>query len=405
MKILLSGLLFAAVAVQSAPQSSTAYFTHVREVEVSDAGRQNYLVVDEQVWSEAQADLADLRLYATDGSEVPYSLRLERSATLQTDAEVKLLQPGTIGGKTQFVLDVSGVEEYNRIHLHLESRDFIARATVEGQDDLRAARWLKLAEVTIYDFSKEKLGSNSVLRLPDSRFRYLRVTIAGGVPPEDVKRASIARYAEKPGQWTKVREVTGFRDEGKTTVISLDWPARVPLERLTFDVDPAQVNFRREFEVRNHENRPVASGSLSRVRVKRVGGQVDSEELALDLSGVRSSRFKIVIHNGDDAPLRLRSVQGLVLERRVYFDPHGRSKLNLYYGDAQLSAPVYDYAKFFQADAAAPAARLASHARNFAYTGRPDTRPWSERNPGILTAALVLAVAGLAAVALKGMRA
>ena len=119
MKFLLSGLLFAAVAVQSANQSSILYFTHVRGVEVSDSGRQNYLVVDEQVWSEAQGDLADLRLYAAGGSEVPYSLRLERSATLQTDAEVKLLQPGTIGGKTQFVLEVSGVVEYNRIHLHL----------------------------------------------------------------------------------------------------------------------------------------------------------------------------------------------------------------------------------------------------------------------------------------------
>ncbi len=405
MKFLLSGLLFAAVAVQSAPQSSIAYFTHAREVEVSAAGRQNYLVVDEQVWSEAQEGLADLRLYASDGSEVPYSLRLERSATLQTDAAVKLLQPGTIGGKTQFVLDVSGVEEYNRIRLHLASRDFIARATVEGQDDIRAARWLKLAEVTIYDFTKENLGSNSTLRLPDARFRYLRITIAGGVQPEDIQGASIARHAEKPGQWTKVREVTGFREEGKTTVISLDWPARVPLERLVFDVDPAQVNFRREFEIRNAENRPVASRSLSRVRVKRVGGQVDSEELALDLSGARSSKFRIVVQNGDDPPLRLRSVQGLVLERRVYFDPRGNSKLKLYYGDDKLPAPVYDYAKFFQADAAAPAARLASHARNSAFTGRPDTRPWSERNPGILTAALVLAVAGLAAVALKGLRA
>ncbi len=405
MKALLGGLLLAAVAIQSAPQSSVAYFSHVREVEVSDATRQNYMVVDEQIWSEAQDDLADLRLYAADGTEIPYALRLERSATLQTDADVKLLQPGTIGGKTQFVLDVSGVEEYNRVRLHLESRDFIARATVEGSDDLRAAHWLKLAEVTIYDFSKEKLGSNSTLRLPDTRFRYLRITISGGVSPEQVQGASVARYAEKPGQWTMVRELTGFREEGKTTVISLDWPARLPLERVTFAVDPEQINFRREFQVFNNENRPVASGSLSRVRVKRVGGQVDSEELALDLNGVRSSRFRIVIQNGDDPPIRLRSVQGLALERRVYFDPRGNSRLKLYYGDPQLTSPVYDYAKFFQADAAASAARLASHARNTAYTGRPDTRPWSERNPAILWVALVLAVAGLAAVALKGLRA
>ncbi|MGH9532382.1 MAG: DUF3999 family protein [Terriglobales bacterium] len=405
MKLAASVFLFAVLAAQSGSQASIPYFTHMREVESTDGGRQNYLVIDEQVWSAARNDLADLRLYAADGTEIPYALRVERSSTLQTDTQVKVLQPGSIAGKTQFVLDVSGVEEYNRVRLQLDTRDFIARATVEGQDDLRGARWVKLSEVTLYDFTKEKLGANSTLRLPDSRFGYLRVTITGGVAPADVRGATVARYEEKPGHWTRIRELTGFHENGKTTVISVDWPENVPLERVTFDVDPSQVNFRRDFQVVNSDNRRVADGSVSRVRMKRAGSQVDADELALDLLGVRSKKFRIVIQNGDDPPLRLRRVQGFSVERRVYFDPRGNTKLNLYYGDSQLSAPVYDYAKFFQADAAAPAARLAGHVTNAAYTGRPDTRPWSERNPAILWTALVLAVAGLAAVALKGLRA
>ncbi len=404
MRLAVSCFLFAVVAAQSAPQASIPYFTHTREVQVTDAGRQNYLVVDEQMWSAARIDLADLRLYAADGKGIPYTLQVERASMLRTDTEVKVLQLGSIGGNTQFVLDVSGVEEYNRVTLQLNTRDFLARATVEGQDDLRGPRWVKLAEVTLYDFTKEKLGSNSTLRLPDSRFRYLRITIAGGVPPDAVRGATVARYEERPGHWTKIRDGTGFREDGKTTVISVDWPENVPLERLAFDVDPSQVNFRREFQVMNAENRRVADGGLGRVRMRRAGSQVDSEDLALDLSGVRSKQFRIIIQNGDDPPLRLRRVEALSVERRLYFNPQGNAKLNLYYGDSQLSAPVYDYAKFFQADAAAPAARLASHVKNSAYTGRPDTRPWSERNPVILWTALILAVAGLAAVALKGLR-
>jgi hypothetical protein len=391
------------MSAQASPQSSVAFLTHTREVMPADLARQNYLVVDEEVWSVARNDLADLRLYAN-GTEVPYALRVERSSTQQIEADVKVLQPGTIGGKTQFVLDVSGVEEYNRVTLHLGTRDFIARATVEGQDDLRGPRWVKLAEVTLYDFSREKLGSSSTLRLPDSRFRFLRVTITGGVAPGDVQGATVARYVERPGNWTKVREATSFPQDGKTTVISIDWPENVPLDRLAFDIEPEQINFRREFEVRNAENRRIAGSSLSRVRMRRGASNVDSEEVSLEVQGARSRQFRIVIQNGDDPPLRLRRVEGYSAERRVYFDPQGIAKLNLYYGDDKLSAPVYDYAKFFQADPAAPAARLAAHDRNSAYTGRPDTRPWSERNPAILWTALILAVAGLAAVALKGLR-
>ena len=54
--------------------------------------------------------------------------------------------------------------------------------------------------------------------------------------------------------------------------------------------------------------------------------------------------------NGDNPPLAISGVQLLSVERRVYFDPQGKSLLRLYYGDSKLESPVYDYAKFFKAD-------------------------------------------------------
>ncbi len=51
-------------------------------------------------------------------------------------------------------------------------------------------------------------------------------------------------------------------------------------------------------------------------------------------------------------------VQLLSIERRVYFDPPGKSSLKLYYGDYKLEPPVYDYARFFKADPAAAKAEL-----------------------------------------------
>jgi len=195
MKAITSISLLALWLLSSAPQAAVPYFTDVREVTVASPGQQAYVVVDNEVWSAARRDLADLRLYAADGAEIPYALTAQQPATRVAESEVKILQPGTLGGDTQFVLDVSSVSEYNRVTLKLKTRDFIARATVEGQDDLHQARWVRLAAVTLYDFTREKLGSNSTLRLPDSRFRYLRVTIAGAVAPEDILGASVASFS------------------------------------------------------------------------------------------------------------------------------------------------------------------------------------------------------------------
>ena len=68
----------------------------------------------------------------------------------------------------------------------------------------------------------------------------------------------------------------------------------------------------------------------------------------------------------------------------------------------RLAAPVYDYAKFFHADPSAAQAELGPGASNPAYTGRPDERPWSERHKAILWIAMLVAVAVLALLALRG---
>ena len=62
------------------------------------------------------------------------------------------------------------------------------------------------------------------------------------------------------------------------------------------------------------------------------------------------------------------------------------------------------YAKFFREDPNAARAQLSPETQNAVYTGRPDDRPWSERHKIVLWAALLLAVALLAWLALRGLK-
>ena len=117
----------------------------------------------------------------------------------------------------------------------------------------------------------------------------------------------------------------------------------------------------------------------------------------------RSSKVICQLLEEEISPLALTSVQPLSVERRVYFDPQGKVTLRLYYGDEKLSPPIYDYAKFFRLDESAASAQLGPAAHNDAYAGRPDARPWSERHPSVLWVAMLLAVAVLAGMAIRGL--
>ena len=390
------------------PEAAISYFHYVREVTISRPTEQNYFVVDTDIWERARPDLADLRLL--DGADqVPYALREKRGRRSQEEQEAKILNLGTVAGQTQFVLDVGEIPEYDRVKLRLEAKNFVAVAKVAGEVELNRGPLAQLGSTTLYDFSREGLGSNVVLQLPTSNFRYLHVTLGPGIRPEDVKGATISNLQETKTSWTAVGTKPEITQEGKSTIVRWDTPPHVPLDRVIFRVAPRDVNFRRSVTLKTIGAKPGeeifrAGGSISRVRVTRGANAVNSESLELDVPSTRAGKYILTIENGDDRPLDLEAVQPQSVERRVYFDPQGKSSLRLYYGDEKLTAPVYDYDKFFRDDTAAALAQLGPGAANPQYAARPDVRPWTEQHQGVMWAAMVVAIAGLALVAVRGMK-
>ena len=176
MKILLAALVCAlAFAGSGDPEPSLAYFPQVRDVAISSPEGQNYLVVDQYVWGKAREDLGDLRVY--DGTnQVPYELRAEQASTASHESDAKILNLVRKGDHTEFDLDVSPATEYNRIRLAFDHKDFLVTATVEGRDTLVGGKPSTGPNPsTLFDFSRENLGSNSTITLPLWSFRYVHV--------------------------------------------------------------------------------------------------------------------------------------------------------------------------------------------------------------------------------------
>jgi hypothetical protein len=384
------------------------YFTNVRDVHVAEPARQNFFIVDEELWAHSRPDLGDLRLY--DGeSPLQYALSEQRAGLSSEEVDAKILNLGSVSGHTEFDLDTQGLPEYDRIRLRLEARDFVAQALVYGGSAPGKAAEVEITPSTLYDFTREQLGSNSILKLPPSSFRYLHVRLSSGIAPKQVNGATIFNLREQQASWTRAGScAVAPQAKQRKTEIACEIPARVPLNRILLHVDPAQVNFRRTVSIEDSKGTQIATGEISRVRVNRAGTLVTNEQLAVNAipfsDDPDSRRLILSIDNGDNPPLTGVAAEPLSLERRVYFDPQGKPDLRLYYGDEKLSTPVYDYARFFHLDVSPSQAQLGPGAHNAQYTGRPDDRPWSERHTAILWAAMILAVLALGAVALRSLR-
>ncbi len=156
----------------------------------------------------------------------------------------------------------------------------------------------------------------------------MHVKLSPGILPSQVKGASVYNLQETKAVWTSVGSCSAPSQTGRTTVVSCDSPLHVPVDRVRFQVDLKQVNFRREVVLSDAGDlRYGAGGEITRVRMNRGGTTVVSEELDVPIGGRRSGPLKITVDNGDNPPLTITGVQLLSVERRVYFDPQGKSLL------------------------------------------------------------------------------
>src|ERR1700727_248189 len=102
-------LLFAPSAPGSgASGPAIPYFQNVRDVQITEPEKQNFFVVDEELWTHSRADLGDLRLY-DGGSLVQYAIFEQRASIASDELEAKILNLGSVSGHTEFDLDTTGL--------------------------------------------------------------------------------------------------------------------------------------------------------------------------------------------------------------------------------------------------------------------------------------------------------
>lgn len=395
-------------ASAAAYDAAIPYFSRSRNVVASTSAVQNYVVIDADVWKFARPDLADVRLY--DGeAQVPYALTKQSGGSSTEETSAKVLNLGTVGGHTEFDLDVSGMAEYDQVRLQLDAKNFLNRATVDGRKSLSDRTGVSLGSSTLYDFTAEGLGSNSNLKFAVASFPYLHVRLASGIRPNQVKGAYLSNFSETKAAWIDAGHCLPISGLAKQTTFECTLQQNIPLERVVFDIakspdSNSQHNFSRTVIIEGEKGNAIQSGSISRVFAKRGAETVSNEDLALDVYSHRENKVRVIIEDRDDAPLPVESVHVFSYQRRIYFDPRGKTALRLYYGDEKLGAPSYDYQQFFEQNPDVTAAQLGPAEANARFTDRPDDRPWSERHGWILWAAMLTAVLLLGALALRGLK-
>lgn len=408
-----------AVLLLAAPAPEIRYFHLERPIVLPpQSSGQTCLVVDTSLFAHASSQLADLRLYQGT-AETPYVVRSDVPVT-SSEQNISPLNLGEGGSGTVFDAEMPA-GKYSDLQLNVAGHDFLAAVTVSGSQTQTAASRTRLGEFTIFDLTKQRLGRSTILHLPESDFRFLHFHIAGPIAPEDVKGLSVTRFTVNQPKYVTVAQTATSTLKDRNSIFEFSVPAHTPVDRIVFVPGQYPTSFSRDVEISvSPVSRPAAddaseppqlfttSGNILRVHTVRDGHRIDEEHLVINAQQVYfdgPAKWTVTIENRDDVPVQMNSIGLEMLERKLCFDAKAGDAYTLYYGDAALAAPQYDYATLFVLQQNAAAARLGAETANPSYQPRPDQRPFTEKHPALLWIALILVIALLGAVAFRSFKA
>jgi hypothetical protein len=353
----------------------------------------------------ATGEYADLRVVDDRGAETPYALDPQRA---QPDRlrSVRMIDTGFVPHRySQAVLDLGADRAADTVILQVDGAKrpaYFERVTIEASDDRKTWRIVR-ADAIVYYVAEDGGRGNQTVRFPESDSRWLRVRVAdphepfpiGGASVGDSHGAQPAPPALTPLAVAAVsttdaaahRQLWTFADRG------------VALRPSAVAFTDGGATFARHAVVESSDDgttwAQAADGEITRFAE---GGAQTS--FAFGESSAR--RWRVVVENGDDAPVRGLHPALLSRPRDVVFEAAPQRRYRLLSGNELVSAPAYDLgARLAHSTWRADPATAVEPKRNTAYT---DEQPGTERAPGVLTVVLLAVAVVLGALALFTVR-
>jgi uncharacterized protein DUF3999 len=394
------GLTLAIRVFAQTPITSWPYFVELQFA--SGAPGVYDLIVPFDVLDKSREDLADLRIYDGNGSEIPYAIRVRTEAAGMRTIEGRLFNQATVGSSSEVTIDLGpNADEHNAIEIDTEGENFRRRVSVEGSDTGTEWRTLKSGDV-IFKLKAENgtVYSNRVT-YPTSRYRYLRVRVSADEVTDErapvISDVKMIMGVREPGDrvtWSvSVPSFQLLRHQGApASSWAIELGARVPCDRIAFDFSDQSFSRPAQLETIDGDNvRLVASGELT----KHAG---QTKPIVINFYQEEHTRkLRLLVTDHSNPPLSITSIQASAPARQLVFElkrPAVRP-VRLFFGNPKIAAPHYDFENELATKLAAPPTRIntGSSITNTDY--KPDPLPFTERAPW-----LIYLILGLSSVAL-----
>lgn len=311
------------------------------------------IALPDDLFGKASESLDDIRIYGIttghDTIEAPYLLRQASGETTAVNAAFHLLNTSFHDNSYYFTFETPGDRPVNRISLDFRQQNFDWRVRLEGSQDQQ--EWFTLLDnYRIVSIRHELTDFRfTTLGFPDAKYRYFRIRIDSGSEKPVLLKSGIARNDVSNRvfrNYAAGRPAIKENSRARQTEIGISLPSPVPVSRLRISVRDTFDYYRPVTVQYAADSTRTDEGWKYNYRTLTTGILNSTGDNGLIFNSTRAGRLKILVHNQDNAPLKIDTVrvEGYVHELVARFTE--KADYFLVYGNKNATRPQYDITRF-----------------------------------------------------------
>jgi hypothetical protein len=343
---------------------------------------------------------ADIRVVTDRGEEIPWQIVARRPEKRIDELPARMgnLSHSRAGETWLELLLEKRQIHANAVEILTPDADFSRQVQVLGSHDGNSWNSIRQDGV-IFDVGRgEKLRSTRVT-FPPSRFPHLALKIANGAaPPLAITGVKVLQESISRGETYSIQGKTGNQEmlaASRESSVVVRMSTVFPLDRLL--ISTADHNFQRSVEVQVKRDgvhwECWAQGTIFNFDTPTI----HESHLSIDMPEVATGEFRLVFRNLDSPPLSVTGVIGQGYRRLLIFKQVADRKLYLFWGNPLAQPPRYDLAALVAREKLddLPMADLGQPRPNVRFAGNSARLPFTERYKHLLSAIVVIVIAGL----------
>jgi hypothetical protein len=307
------------------------------------------------MYSKAQKDLSDLRIFGIDNSnniknEIPYIIYRNIDKNKIEKINYKIINESNKNGYHYFTFEILDEIELNEIQLKFENKNFDWLIDLEGSRDLN--NWVNIiSKYRIISIQNSIIDySFSTLKFQLSRYKYYKLSIKTDEKPI-IKECIIHKKTKITGKSKSYEPIFTKTKENKnnnSTEIKVQLQHIVPINKISLNFNK-DTDFYRDISINTIIDSFKTETGFHYQTQNLYSGQISSLDTnIIELESYITDNLTITIYNKDNNKLILENLKIFGNETELICKFQQDFDYFLFYGNKNIFFPDYDLKYFLK---------------------------------------------------------